>query len=211
MRGTSCTKFTLWICLFSYSMTVWLSWTHTWHKANKNIFFMLSSITETTCFSLNDHSVVQLKMSVRWSYTMTSATPYKPVFPSCNPSALSPALSLLCHTKQGHDIHCYSNFLVAQALKRNLWMLLPSPNTIRQLSFICAIRPVSSSVKVLLPNSHTVMNDIPLLSKVVFWQMLQRLPRRGFHSFIHLFVGLFFFNYSLCLKLKLSSLLLFFF
>lgn len=52
------------------------------------------------------------------------------------------------------------NFPAAQAL--NLWMLLTSPNTIRQLSFICAIRPVSASVKASLPNSHTAMNDTPL-------------------------------------------------
>lgn len=117
MRGTSCTKFTLWICLFRYSMTVWLSWTHTWHIANRNIFFMLSSITETTCFSLNNHSVVQLKMSVRLKLHNEVWHPQKPVFVSIT-HLLSHSLTLcLSLSKQGHDIQGYSNFLVAQALK----------------------------------------------------------------------------------------------
>lgn len=142
---------------------------------------MSSSITETTCFSLNDHSVVQLKMLGAFQGTQWSLTPLKARLLSRSLSCLS------LSTKQGHDIQGYPNFLVAQASELNFWMLLPSPNTIRQLSFICAIRPVSASVKVQLPNSHTVMNYIPLASKVVFWQMLQRLSRRGF-------ILLFFFN-----------------
>lgn len=52
MRGINCTKFT-WICLFSYSMT-----DSAGHKANRNTFFMLASITETICISLHDQDVV---------------------------------------------------------------------------------------------------------------------------------------------------------
>lgn len=179
-------------------MTVWLSWTHTWHKANKNNFFMLSSITETTCFSLNGHSVVQLKMLVR--YTMKFDTPKSPsasLSPVCSLSlflSLTRSLALSLSLCKAMTFKVTPNFLVAQASELNFWMLLPSPNTIRQLSFICAIRPVSASVKASLPNSHTVMNDKPLASKVVFWQMLQRLPRRGFHSFIVVFYYCYFSN-----------------
>lgn len=36
MRGTNCTKFT---GIWSFYVTAWLSWTHTWHKANKHFFF----------------------------------------------------------------------------------------------------------------------------------------------------------------------------
>lgn len=194
MRGTSCTNFTSWICIFSYSMTVWLSWTHTWHNANKNMFsfLVLSSITETTCFSLNDHSVVQLKMSGTFEVTQWSLTPLKARLHLCKPPAISLTLCLsvrlsLSLTTQGHDIQGYFNFLAAQASELNFWTLLLSSNTIRQLSFICALRPVSASVKVQLPDSHTVMNYIPLASKVVFWQMLQRLSRRGFILLLSLF------------------------
>lgn len=38
---------------------------------------MLSSITETTCFSLRDRSVVQLKMSGTFEVTRWSSTPLK--------------------------------------------------------------------------------------------------------------------------------------
>ena len=155
---------------------------------------MLSSITETTCCSLNDHSVVQLKMPVRFvSYTMKFDTPKSPsssLQPVCSlPLVLFPSVCLsvclsVALTKQGPDIQGYSNFVVAQASKLLLWMLLPSPNTIRQLSFICAIRPVSASVKVLLPNSHTVMNDIPSASKWYFGKCCRGYQGGGFILFI---------------------------
>lgn len=142
---------------------------------------------------------------------MTFKTPpfQSPSSSSVSPAALPPPVPLKkarpWHSKVSLKFSCCSSN--RNAISK---MLLPSPNTIRQLSFICAIRPVSASVKAPLPNSHTVMNDRPLAFKVVFWQMLQRLPRRGFHFFSHFFFCNFFYH-RLFLKPKIFSPLLLFF
>lgn len=99
--------------------------------------------------------------------------------PACSLS-FSPSLSF---TKKVCDIQGYSIFPAAQASKLNFLYAPPSSNIARQLSFICTMRPVSASVKVSIPNGHTVINGIPLASTSV-WQMLQRLSRRGVLSSI---------------------------
>lgn len=54
MRGTNCTKFT---GIWSFYVTAWLSWTHTWHKANKHFFSMFFFQEQTTCVWLDGHRV----------------------------------------------------------------------------------------------------------------------------------------------------------
>lgn len=170
MRGTSCTKFTLWICSFSYSMTVWLSRTHTWHKQTKKIFLLLFVINnrDNLLFTQQPWArAVQLKMSVRF-YAMKFDTPktarlHLPTHLLAPLShSLSPSLSF---TKKGCDIQGYFIFPAAQTSKLNFLNAPPSPNIARQLNFICTMRPVSASMKVSLPDGHTVISGIPLASK----------------------------------------------
>lgn len=90
----------------------------------------------------------------------------------------------LHHQRCRHDEVARSGH--SRLLLRNAISECSAPHQIRQLSFICAVRPVSASAKVPLPNGHTAMNNKPRASKVGFWQMLQRLPRRVsfFYSFL---------------------------
>lgn len=117
MRGTSCTKFTLWICSFSYSMTVWLSRTHTWHKQTEFLLLLLFVINNRDNLLFTQRPLahaVQLKMSVRF-YAMKFDTPKKLVFISQPTCLLSLFLSLpffhqesLWHSRLLHFSRCSS-------------------------------------------------------------------------------------------------------
>lgn len=109
---------------------------------------------------------VQLKMSVRF-YAMKFDTPKKARLhlpTHLLALSFSPSPSF---TKKVCDIQGYFIFPAAQASKLNFLYAPPSSNIARQLSFICTMRPVSASVKVSIPNGHTVINGMPLASTSV--------------------------------------------
>lgn len=164
MRGTSCTRLTSWTCIL-VTVWLWLSWTHTWHKANRMFVCMFKNrdnllLTQGPWFCAS-RSHVGTSLVTWWS----SVSP-QPLFflQLIRTHTLSLSVSVCLSLSKVMTFKVTLNFLVAQA--SNLILNAPpSPNTIRQLSFICTIRTVYASVKVLSPSGHTVKNDIPLASK----------------------------------------------
>lgn len=133
--------------------------------------------------------------------------PQKSSSSSPNPPACSLAFSPSpSFTKKVCDIQGYFIFPAAQASKLNFLYAPPSPNIARQLSFICTMRPVFASVKVSLPNGHTVINGIPLASTSVILANAAEAIKEG-GSFFYCF---FFCNCRLFLKLKFLHLPTFF-
>ena len=121
---------------------------------------------------------VQLKMPVRlkfrrWKF-YTSPSP-----PFISGTRLLSLLSVFL-TKQGHDIQAYANFLAAQASTLNFWMLLPSLDTLKTAQL--HLRDKTSLCQCegnRYPDIHAATSGELLPAKVVFWQMLRRLSRRG--------------------------------
>lgn len=69
------------------------------------------------------------------------------------------------------------------------------------------MRPVSASVKVSIPNGHTVINGIPLASTSVILANAAEAIKEG-GSFFYCFFFFFFFNCSLDFRLSLFSLII---
>lgn len=168
MRGTSCTKFTGWVCILNYSRTrLWD--THPTQSKQKTLFSPCYHQPDITCSSLGDHGCGATK-----DVCVFEVTRWHPV-------VITDSLSL-SHSRGTAVTLLF--FFAAQASKLNFWVHFPSLNTFRQLRFIYSTRPVCLLWKHWIPIIQTVMNDIRLTSKVVFWQMLQRPSRRGIHTCI---------------------------